>query len=158
MFGPLEMATLEWDRVFIDRRMAIVQTKSKKKDGTRKLVLTGKAIAVLQEIGIKEKGLVFDLENRRKHFEAARKAIGREDFRWHDWRHLTATHTRMIAKPDQKLISKALGHSGTEATERYMHVLNEEVIELLDHLPDIMPVHEPKHHLLSETAIQAESR
>ena len=120
-----ETKTLTWDRVHIDRSYAIVIAKSRKVDATRKVWLTAKAIAVLDAAseGKGRNGVVFNLENRRKHFERARAAIGRNDFRWHDWRHMTATHSRIIAKPDAKLIARAIGDT-PEAANRYMHVLD----------------------------------
>jgi hypothetical protein len=103
-------------------------------------------------------GPVFDLTSRRKEFEAARKAAGREDFRWHDWRHLTAPHARMIAKPDQKLIGRSLGQKSLKATQRYMHAFDDEVIELLDQIPCVLPLHDSKPLLLSNNPIHGADR
>ncbi len=153
-----ETRSMVWEKVFLDRRFVIVKTKSRKKDGTRRVPINAKALAVLEMIGVKMSGAVFDLTNRRKEFEAARKAIGREDFRWHDWRHLTATHARMIAKPNQKLIGRTLGQKSQQATQRYMHAFDEEVIELLDQLPNVLSVCESEPKLLSNTPIQDRNR
>jgi len=51
-----------------------------------------------------------------------------------------ATWSRQFAKADISLISKALGHSGTQVTERYARVVDREIVEMLDQLPDITPL------------------
>jgi hypothetical protein len=38
---------------------------------------------------------------------------------------------------DLSLIGKALGHSGTQVTERYARVVDQEIVEMLNQLPDI---------------------
>jgi integrase len=127
-----ELETLVWDRVDLNRDVAEVQTKG---GGTRLVWLSKKALNVLAaRMG---SGRVFDLTNRRKHWEAARKVIGREDVHWHDLRAMTATWARQYAGKDLRLIGQALGHSGTQVTERYARVVNREIIEMLDQLPDI---------------------
>jgi integrase len=146
-----ELETLVWDRVDWDRGVAIVITKAQGMDPTtRNAWLSAKAIAILQMLNAKlpqqtaprDVGSleVFDLTNRRKHWEAARKAIAREDLHWHDIRAATATWSRQYAGKDLRLIGKALGHTGgTEVTARYARVVDGEVVDMLDQIPDITP-------------------
>jgi integrase len=133
-----EMETLTWGRIDIDRGLAVVDTKG---GGTRPVWLSNKALAVLKTVaGTMLAAGVFDLTNRRSHWEVARKAIGREDVHWHDLRAMTATWARQHSnQKDLSLIGKALGHSGTQVTERYARVVDREIVEMLDQLPDIMP-------------------
>jgi integrase len=134
-----EMETLIWDRVDFGRGAATVITKGRgRKLRTRTVWLSEKAITILHAVRVERSGdRVFDLTNRRRHWERARKAIGREDVTWHDLRGMTATWSRQFAKADMKLISSALGHTDTKVTERYARVVDREIVEMLDKLPDI---------------------
>jgi integrase len=53
--------------------------------------------------------LVFDSTNRRKIWEAAVKAVGLEDFHWHDLRHTFATWLGDLA--NDIIVMTALGHN-----------------------------------------------
>lgn len=142
-----ETETLDWGKVDLTRRVA--QVEGKGLDGeTRPVWLSQNALAVLEIVAIdsgKRTGLVFNMQNRRKHWEAARKAIGREDLHWHDLRAMTATWARQ-QKHDLKLIGRALGHTNTATTDRYAHVVDTEVIEMFESLPTIGNI-EPAVHL-----------
>jgi integrase len=134
-----EMATLTWERVDMGKRVAVVETKGTgKAPKFRALRLSDKAMKIL---GAVERGEdhtpVFDLTNRRKHWEAAREAIRRPDITWHGIRHTTATEAGRRAKSD-KMIGKLLGHTpGSRATQRYLHVMDDQIFEALEALPDI---------------------
>jgi integrase len=142
-----ELETLVWDRVDLARGVALVVTKAQGTHVvTRNVWLSVKAAAILHQIqrslptDSAAKTPVFDLTNRRKHWEAARKAIGREDLHWHDIRAATATWSRQYAGKDLRLIGRALGHTGgTEVTARYARVVDSEVVDMLNQIPDITP-------------------
>lgn len=133
-----ELETLRWEQIDLERGLATVETKG---GGTRPVWLSGKALVILR--GLKATApfrisRVFDLTNRRKHWEAARNEIGRPDVHWHDLRAMTATWARQHSgQKDLSLIGKALGHSGTQVTERYARVVDREIVQMLDQLPDI---------------------
>lgn len=134
-----ELETLIWERVDFDRNVATVLTKG---GGTRTVWLSDKARQILDgfiiSIAPPSMQQVFNLTNRRKHWEAARKQIGRTDVHWHDLRAMTATWARKYSQQrDLSLIGKALGHSGTQVTERYARVVDLEIVEMLNQLPDI---------------------
>ncbi len=144
-----EMKTLRWDWIDFSRGVTQVITKAQGTEPvTRPLWLSQKAIRVLAEVGPPplievgaavpiERVRVFDLTNRRRHWEAARKVIGREDVHWHDIRAMTATWARQYTKADNTLIAEALGHGDVETTRRYTRVVDREIVEMLDKLPDI---------------------
>lgn len=135
-----ELETLRWEQIDGGRGLAVVMTKG---GGTRPVWLSGKALAILSRARIEIDWIqqVFDLTNRRRHWEAARQAIGRPDVHWHDLRAMTATWARQhSSQKDLSLIGKALGHSGTQVTERYARVVDREIVEMLDQLPDITPL------------------
>jgi integrase len=67
------------------------------------------------------KGRVFDKTNFRKRWEAARKATGLVDFKFHDLRHTFASWARMNGA-DLADICEAMGHSTVAVTMRYAHV------------------------------------
>ncbi len=148
-----ELATLTWDRVSIDERVALVVTKGRgKKVKYRQLRLSNNALNVLRVVGAMPKpplknrarrrepdtNTVFFLENRRKHWERARRIVGRPDVVWHGIRHSFGTETSRRAKASDKLIGKMLGHApGSSATQRYIHAMADDVYEALSLLPDI---------------------
>jgi len=134
-----EMETLAWDRIDLERDAATVITKGRgKKVRLRTVWLSEKALRILAELMGSDR--VFDLTNRRRHWERARKAIGRQDVTWHDLRGMTATWSRQFStQKDLRLISAALGHSDTKVTERYARVVDREIVEMLNQLPDISP-------------------
>lgn len=155
-----ELETLTWERIDWDRGVAFVITKARGTETvTRNAWLPNKAVAILQQIhaaagGGRLQGTVFDLTNRRKHWEAARKEIGREDLHWHDIRAATATWSRRYAGKDLRLIGRALGHAGPEVAARYARVVDSEIVEMLNQLPDITG-HSPKQNTLANLLSKA---
>lgn len=154
-----ETETLVWERVDLTRRLAIVETKADGEEIVRRNAwLSEKAIRILMAIG-PGTGTVFDLTNRRKHWERARAQIGRPDVHWHDLRAMTATWSRQFAGKDLKLIGRALGHADESTTARYAHVVDTEVVEMLDQLPDIgTPKRAPERKRLSFLLSKDKSR
>ena len=139
-----ETKTLTRDRLHVENRFCMVQAKG---GHDRRVWLSDKALQVLRAIekphmasaGATDNAsdLVFDLTNRRRHWEAAKEQMKRLDLRWHDLRHITASWARQYSGSDLKLIGRALGHSSIETTNRYSHVLDAEILSALDKLPDI---------------------
>jgi integrase len=80
---------------------------------------------------------VFDFVNQRKEWEAAVKAAGLEDFRFHDLRHTAATWAGLHGG-DIAAIQRMLGHSRIETTMRYRHVLREDVKRTVARLPTLI--------------------
>jgi len=163
-----ETQTLTWERV--DRRHGFVEvlTKAKGEEPVyRTIWLSDKSDSVLRSASCDETGhpklvfegqLVFDLTNRRRHWEAARKAIGRPELRFHDLRHVCASWLRQYARSDLKLIGRAVGHSNASTTSRYAHVHDLEVVEAFKRLPDLgLPgaMHETDGVRLSSEAINS---
>lgn len=137
-----EMETLIWERVDFEGRRAIVETKA---TGTRvkyrELRLSENALKVIWAVRgqTAPNGLdrVFDLKNRRKHWEKARKVVGREDIDWHGIRHSFGTEAGRQGQSD-KMVGRLLGHApGSRATNRYLHVMDDSMFAALEALPDI---------------------
>lgn len=70
----------------------------------------------------------------RNSFEAARKAIGRPDLRFHDLRH---TYASMLANAGETMttVQALLGHSSLVVTSRYAHFFDAKLDEVQSNLP-----------------------
>jgi len=77
----------------------------------------------------------FDWE-LRKEFEAARKILSLDHIRFHDLRH---TYASLLAQSGAtlQLIGKAMGHSTPVMTNRYAHLVADNLQELADRLSKI---------------------
>jgi integrase len=128
-----ETETLTWERVNFETRQAEVLTKG---GGTRFVTLGPDALAVLAQVP-KIGGFVFDKTNRRKLWEAAVKAAGLEDFRWHDLRHSFAVWVGN-AGADIAVVQQLLGHSKIETTLRYRKVITGERVRAVEGLPTLI--------------------
>lgn len=130
---------LRWEHVNLRERWADVKIKRKpgqSDDRWRRKHLSFHAIALLMEIGPKTEGPVFDLTNRRKHWQAARTAIGRPDVTWHGLRHSHATWLRKN-KQGIEVVQRSLNHSNISTTMVYAHVDDTELVSALDALPPL---------------------
>lgn len=80
--------------------------------------------------------LPFDTDEHqlRKAFEAARKAIGRPDLRFHDLRH---TYASLLAEAGEVMttVQALLGHSSLLVTSRYAHMFDSRLDRVADKLP-----------------------
>jgi integrase len=128
-----ETETLRWDRVNYDTNQAEVFTKG---GGTRFVDLNADAFAILAMCD-RNRTLVFDSTNRRKIWEAAVKAVGLEDFHWHDLRHTFATWLGDLAN-DITVVMTALGHSQIATTMKYRHVIRANVKAGVAKLPTLI--------------------
>lgn len=123
-----------WDKLDEARGVLTVRVKG---GHEREIPLTAEAMQLLRDTP-REARYIFDTTNERKHFEAALKAAGIEDFRWHDLRHTFAT---LLGKSGAaiEVVSKALGHSSLAVTMKYRHVLHNEVLSAMRASPPLRP-------------------
>jgi integrase len=130
---------LDWTCVNLRERWADVKIKRKpgqREDRWRRKQLSLHAIALLIELGPKTSGPVFDLTNRVKHWQAARRAIGRSEVTWHGLRHSHATWMRKNAQGIE-VVQRSLNHSHIATTMVYAHVDDTELVAALDNLPPL---------------------
>lgn len=130
---------LDWSHVNVQERWADVKIKRRPgqmEDRWRRKYLSLHAIALLVELGPRENGPVFDLTNRVKHWQAARKAIGRPDVTWHGLRHSHASWLRKNAQGIE-VVQRSLNHSNISMTMVYTHVEDAELVAALDALPPL---------------------
>lgn len=124
---------LDWRQVKLGERMIQIVVKGNKRHSVK---IGGALMAVLSRTPPElRKGKVFDTVNVRKRFEAAVKAAGLEDFRFHDLRHTFASWAR-IDGADLADIFEALNHSSMSMTMRYAHVTPETHRTAFDRVSD----------------------
>lgn len=144
-------------RKHVDLENMRIQVWRKSKKGGNKLVwvpVTAEQAAVLKaemakapgqvwtyvyEGSVKEKrGMRFRItySGLRRVIRNAMAAAGMEDFHIHDWRHDFGTKL-LRRSQNLKLVQKAMGHRDIKSTLRYAHVLDEDVRDGLDLMPDM---------------------
>jgi integrase len=103
-----EIISLTWNSVDIQRRTALIRFgKDPKTPKSRSVPLSGKAIAVLQELGVKEEGPIFgfsDAHALTHAFERACRKAGILNLTFHDLRHEAVS--RLFERTDLELIHK----------------------------------------------------
>ncbi len=136
-----ETATLVESRIYPEARYCEVFAKGGE---FRNVILSEVALRIVKEAKLDHNSRsvlwmhkIFNLENRRKHWELARQRIGKPEMRWHDLRHIGATWLRQYGNLELSAVGRALGHSGTEVTKRYAHVADSELITAYNALPDV---------------------
>jgi integrase len=131
-----EVETLTWERVNLQTSKAEVLTKG---GGTRFLHMNSDMRELLSSAREKrpDAEYVFDLTNRRKHWEAARLKAQLSDFRWHDMRHHALTMLG-VGGASIQTIQKAAGHAQVATTSRYTHVLERDVELAYERIPRLV--------------------
>ena len=129
-----ETESVRWSRINFDTRQAEVETKG---GGTRFVELNADALHVLTMCERRDDDFAFNPTNRRKHWEAALRDAGIDDFRWHDLRHTFATWLGTKGAGLQ-VIQKALGHADVRTTMKYLHVIRGDVAQAVGTLPSVM--------------------
>jgi integrase len=116
---------LDWRQIKLDRRLILLGVKGGKEHSVR---IAPALMAMLSRTPVdKRKGKVFDTTNFRKRWQAALKAAGVENFRFHDLRHTFASWARQ-AGADIADICDALGHSSISMSMRYAHIKPDEAV------------------------------
>lgn len=142
-FRQGELFGLEWDRVDMERG---ILTLMKTKSGKRRDVPMNKTVReILEKIGPKREGLVFEGATAsflRKPFAKALKKAGIEDFRWNDLRHCFASNL-VFQKKDLNVIRELLGHSTIAMTQRYAHPSPGAKAEAVNSMDDLSASRKP---------------
>lgn len=115
-----------------DVKGAFIYAESKTKTGKPRAIPIPEQIkTTVEELALPiDPALDWEL---RKEFEAARKKLNMEHIRFHDLRH---TYASLLAQAGAtlKLIGEAMGHSSTQMTNRYAHLVAEHLKDLSDKL------------------------
>lgn len=141
-----EISGLRWSEVDLERgRLTLPpeRTKAGGKTGTRRITLSGPAVALLRERKGTRDGLVFpSSRDREKPAAALQKVWNRvrteadlPALRIHDLRHSFASMA-LARGASLPLIGKALGHSSPRVTERYAHLADDALRALADGVGD----------------------
>jgi integrase len=135
-----ELLALKWRDIDFDKKILRVE-KSKNGD-KRSVPLTGKALSHLKEIHDKRKttsDFVFARADGeaamelKKHWEAALKEAGLENFRFHDLRHTAATYL-LEAGATLVELSAILGHRDIQMVKRYAHLADNHAIAVVERM------------------------
>ena len=141
-----ELIGLRWKDVDLDNGLArLLNTKN----GTHRAApMRGRALEVLQDI--KSSGTVVDLhgddfvfKNKTGHvpfyYRTAwleiRDKARLKDFRFHDLRHLAASHLAMSGASQSELM-QVMGHKSAATSKRYSHFFDKHIADLGDRLQD----------------------
>jgi integrase len=127
-----ETFNLTWDAIDLQSSKAVVRAKGGRE---HTVWLTPDALGLLARLP-RHGRYVFDKTGWRKRWEAAVKASGLEDFRWHDTRHTFATWLRQAGTP-LEIVQRGLGHADLQTTMRYAHVADSELQDALHKLPSL---------------------
>lgn len=140
-----EIIGLTWGQVNFKARTITLRHGETKNNEARTLPLVGEAFALLNARSkvrnLKDDRVfpAFDKKGEpttlslRYPWEAALKAAGIADFRWHDLRHTAASYLTMNGVSPLE-ISKILGHKTMAMVSRYSHLAPHRVVELGDAL------------------------
>lgn len=140
-----EILSLHWNQVKLDEgRLFLPITKSGQ---SRSVFLNAKAKEVIEGLGVStSEGYVFPsragsrkghLQDLRKPFEKVCEAAGIEGLRIHDLRHSFAT---FAVRSGASLydIQKLLGHSDIAMTQRYAHMVDDNLQKATDNVSDLI--------------------
>ena len=130
-----EILNLAWKDVnFANRHIMIEKTKTNER---RMVPMNGQVFDLLKSLEMDGRGseLVFinGAVNLRKHFEAAVKRAGLENFVFHDLRHTFASHLVMNGT-SIRAVQQLLGHKDITMTMRYSHLSQDHLQEAVNKL------------------------
>jgi len=138
-----ELFTLKWSAIDLKRRQLSVVGSLSKTGQTRHIALNQHAIDALREwrdISGNADGLVFVshatggvFNNTKKSWAALLERAKIKNFRWHDLRHDFASKL-VMSGADLYGVSKLLGHSSVETTQRYAHLAPDHLADLVARL------------------------
>lgn len=124
-----EITGLTWNRVFYGKKyLKLVDTKNGR---PREVPLSRKALKILDDIGTKKSGHVFDIKSQEASalFMEARIASGLEGFTFHDARHTAAT--RIALKIPLLDLCKMFGWSNPKRAMVYYNPTASEIASRL---------------------------
>ena len=136
-----ELLTLEWKNVDIDRKYFVVRNSLSKNKKTVYKPINDQALLVFDELPVKHSQWVFynpKTQNRYKTFRRAwlwsleKSGL---DCRIHDLRHTFASLLVSNGVPIYH-VSQLLGHSDTKTTQKYAHLSPNNLLGVVNQLPD----------------------
>lgn len=134
-----EIMSLRWRDMDLDRGVArLERTKNKER---RALPLTHHALTLLRELKASggDSEFVFARSDGkapmelRKHWYAATKRAGIDDFRFHDLRHSAASYLAMNGATLAE-IAEVLGHKTLQMVKRYAHLSDQHVADVVERM------------------------
>lgn len=134
-----EMVELPWKELDLERRLWTLPAKRSKKRLRRKIYLTPRAMAIVDELA-KDRAPGSDrvfhrlpsVEGFRNTFHAVIERLGIEDFVFHDLRHEGNTRHRLAKHFEPGVLMRMVGHSSKKMSELYFNPEDEEVLGQMD--------------------------
>jgi integrase len=123
-----EVLLLEPSQIDAKRKVWIKPAASTKQKKLHIVPLQTEAVTIAKEL---LRGELPDYEACRRAWLRVRTIIGREDVRVHDLRHSRAS---ALARGGASLmqIGKVLGHTAPATTARYSHLVDSDLVDLVD--------------------------
>ncbi len=138
-----ELLNLQWQHIDFDSGFALLGTefvkgrRNTKTGKARKVPLTDNIISELHRFRQVGNHLIFHSTvsefrpfDISKAWNAVKKEVGLKNFRFHDLRH-TAASNYVRHEKDLFKISRLLGHSNQKMTERYSHIDESDLAEMV---------------------------
>jgi integrase len=122
-----ELLTLRWSDVDIEGGVITLRAFNTKTARQRRLPISARLkdeLQRLQPTAGDPSTLVFNSCNLQKHFQAALRIAGIDDFRWHDMRHCFASRLANSGLSISELAA-LLGHTQIQTTLRYANSTDE---------------------------------
>lgn len=144
-----ELINLKWQQapksnyVDLENNVIFIHEAMSKSKKSRYVPLASSAKQALMDFPQRtESGYIFanpktgkPIVTLKKSFKSALRAVGIEDFRWHDLRHCFASD--LVRKGvDLFVVQKLLGHSSPKMTQRYAHLRNDHLMEAIETLDE----------------------
>lgn len=146
-----EIIFLKWKNVDLKKKVIYLDAEDNKSKKDRIIALDSLMIDLLETqlkisghcdfVFLNSKGTPYKTADSMKNtFNNACKRAGIEDFCFHDLRRSSATLLHEYCK-DMKIVSRQLGHSNTDTTERYVHPLDKAQFEAVE----LIAIHKSYH-------------
>jgi integrase len=134
-----ELLTLRWSDVSIEGGVITFRALNTKTARARQVPISDRLRDELQRLKSTSgdpDALVFNSRNLQKHFQAALRDAGIDDFRWHDMRHSFASRLAGSGLPMSELAA-LLGHTQIQTTLRYANATTETLQRATNILNDL---------------------
>jgi len=128
-----ELLSIRWDQMDSERQVIRLKKAETKTNSARNVLLSSRAVAVLESLPRNISGKIFALEKQTLHsaFKAAVQRAGIENFRWHDVRHEALSRLAESGNFTQLEMAAVSGHKTLQMLQRYSHFESSDLVKKL---------------------------